>query len=154
MASTRTEADIVLVEDDADDIAAARRLAAKSPVPVRLVVVETGDDAVALLRGGGAAGPHLIMLDIGLPGIDGIEVLRQIKTEPSLQDVPVIVVTGSADEAHVRAGQALGAHSHIAKPMSLRDFVWIVTSIRNYWQRVAKGLGPEGEGQVPSCSNH
>jgi len=135
---------IVLVEDDADDVALAQRLVARSPVPVSLIVVRDGADALDLLNhrvrsldSARPARPHLILLDIGLPGIDGIEVLRRVKAEPQLKDIPTILLSGSRDEGHIRQGQELGAHSHLMKPLSLQDFAWIATSVRNYWKRVS-----------------
>ncbi len=137
--------DIMLIEDNQDDIAYLEQLASKVEEPIRLAVATDGGEALDHLsrrRDGaprpGQTLPELIFLDVGLPGIDGIEVLRRIKADQKLQDIPVVMLTGEEDERYVRDGQNARAHSHIAKPMSFRQFIWIVNSIRNYRRRIVR----------------
>jgi CheY-like chemotaxis protein len=79
----------------------------------------------------------VILLDIRLPEVDGIEVLRRLRAQPEAEAVPTILLSGSDDDRLVRAGQELGAHSHIVKPMTAENFHWIVKSVQRYLGRVA-----------------
>jgi two-component system response regulator len=126
--------DVLLVEDNDDDVAIVQRLVSRSPVPVRLTVVPDGAGAVEALH---AALPELVLLDIGLPGHDGVEVLRRLRAQPALEDVPIIMLTGSDEDRHVRAAEQLGAHTHIVKPMRQQDFLWIMRSVRSLRLRMA-----------------
>ena len=140
---------VLLVEDDLDDINIAKWLAAKSQLPINLTVTTDSQDALDYLfrrgryvQASGASRPDLVLLDIGLPGTNGIEVLRQLKADQKLREILVIMWTGSENDRHIRVCEELGAHSHIVKPMKLRDFVWIVRSLRNCQSRLAKLPGP------------
>ncbi len=140
MQRTEKVVDVLLVEDNADDVAAIERFAAGSPVPVRLTVAPDGVGAVAALHRAGrssAAGlPELVLLDIGLPDIDGLELLRRLRADPAWQDVPVIMLTGSDDDRRVRESERLGAHTHIVKPLRQQDFLWIMRSLRSFRRRM------------------
>lgn len=139
MQRTEKVVDVLLVEDNADDVAAIERFAAGSPVPVRLTVAPDGVGAVAALhQAGRSAGfPELVLLDIGLPDVDGVELLRQLRADPAWQDVPVIMLTGSDDDRRVRESERLGAHTHIVKPLRQQDFLWIMRSLRSFRTRMA-----------------
>lgn len=135
-----TTLQVLLVEDNPDDVAAVQRLTAQSPVPVRLTVATSGRDALAYLahcRTARAVRPQVILLDIRLPEIDGIEVLRRLSAEPQAATITTILLSGSDDDSYVRAGQELGAHSHVLKPMTASNFQWIVKSVQRYLGRVA-----------------
>jgi len=135
---TGSALEVLLVEDNAADVAIIERLAAGSPVPVRLSVATDGQGAVDVLCGGlGSAAPELVLLDISLPRMDGLQVLRRLRAERALQDLPVIMLSGSDDERHVHESQRLGAHTHIVKPMRHRDFLWILRSLLSYRGRIA-----------------
>jgi two-component system response regulator len=133
---------VLLVEDSADDIAAIRRLAKGSQPPIALTVAHDGEEASAYLSGRGRLGsdelPHLILLDMRLPGIGGIEVLQRIKRAPDFCEVPVVVLTGSDRDEDVREALQLGAHSYIVKPMTAQYFAWIARSIASYRARLAR----------------
>jgi two-component system response regulator len=137
---------VLLVEDSADDIAAIRRLAEGSRPPITLTVVHDGEEASAYLSGRGRLGsdelPHLILLDMRLPGIGGIEVLQRIKRAPDFCEIPVVVLTGSDRDEDVREAVQLGAHSYIVKPMTAQYFAWIARSIASYRARLAR-IGKE-----------
>jgi CheY-like chemotaxis protein len=131
---------MLLIEDNPDDVAAVARLAASSSVPVTLIVAADGQEALERVhrQDDVASGAELILLDINLPTLDGVEVLRRLASDVALRDVPVVMLTGSEDAQQIRVGQELGAKGHILKPMSQRDFTWIVNSVTNYWRRLAK----------------
>ena len=139
------------LEDDLDDVDIAKWLVAKSHLPINLTVTTDSQDALDYLFRRGryveasdASRPDLVLLDIDLPGANGIEVLRQLKADQELREILVIMLTGSEDDRDIRECEELGAHSHIMKPMKLQDFVWIASSIRNYRSRVRKLPGPAG----------
>lgn len=135
---TGSALEVLLVEDNAADVATIERLAAGSPVPIRLSVATDGQGAVDFLCGGlGSAAPELVLLDISLPRMDGLQVLRRLRAERALHDLPVIMLTGSDNERHVHESQRLGAHTHIVKPMRHRDFLWILRSLLSYRERIA-----------------
>ncbi len=140
-----TNVEVLLVEDNPDDVIALERLATRGRVPVTLNVVRDGQAALDCLlgpwRGLGAAGirtPRLVLLDIGLPAVHGIEVLRRVRADRALRDVPIVLLSASSDERWVREGQELGAQGHLVKPLGLREFAWIVTSIDRYWSRLSR----------------
>lgn len=154
------DTDMLLVEDNPDDIAMIRRLVTMSHAPIRLSVCTDGRRALEyiLRRNHPSASPALsvpqvVLLDIGLPGIDGLEVLRRLRTEEATRQLPVIMLTASQDEHYVREGQELGAHSYIVKPMKLHDFSWIARTIGNYRARVAKLASHSAQRGGEPCSN-
>jgi CheY-like chemotaxis protein len=73
-----------------------------------------------------------------MPSLGGVEVLRRLKADPQLSDVPVIILSASQDEAEIRQAQELKAHTHIVKPMSLHEFDWIVRSAQAHWPRLLR----------------
>jgi CheY-like chemotaxis protein len=130
---------IVLVEDNPDDeeltLAALDELNLCNPV----VVLRDGQEAIDYFFGqGNYVGrspelPGVIMLDLKLPKVDGLEVLRQIKDDAQLKRVPVVVLTSSQEEADVATGYNLGANSYIVKPIDFEHLMETVRSIGNYW---------------------
>ena len=133
---------VLLVEDSADDVATIQRLVAESPPPVSLTVLRDGDEASEYLsrrsRERGSERPHVILLDIRLPGVHGIELLRRIKADSELREVPVVMLTGSDRDEDVREAQKLGAHSYVVKPMTARYFRWIARSVASCRMRLAR----------------
>ncbi|MEX1255030.1 MAG: response regulator [Dehalococcoidia bacterium] len=134
---------MLLIEDNPDDVAAVARLTATSSVPVTLMVATDGQEALERVHrhDDDASAAELILLDIHLPVLDGVEVLQRLASDVALRDVPVVMLTGSEDVQDIRLGQELGAKGHILKPMSQGDFTWIVASVTNYWRRLAKAPG-------------
>jgi CheY-like chemotaxis protein len=131
--------EILLVEDNDDDIAIAQRALAKSGLASQLRVAKDGQDALDSLLGRGryAEGsedarrlPNVILLDLGLPVISGLDVLRRVKANPALRHVPVVVLTGSAEEALVRLAMELGTNMYLVKPMTLPDAMNIVVGLQ------------------------
>ncbi len=134
----------LLIEDSEDDEIMIRRLINGSGLNVNLQVERDGETALKSLQASleaspdGADLPRFILLDLSLPRVDGIEVLRRLKTEPAFSDIPVIILSGTQDEEEIRLGQELRAHTHLVKPISLTELTWIVKSVENYWPRLEK----------------
>ena len=136
----------LLVEDSDDDALLIEQLAESSKVDVQMDRVNNGEAAIAYLQmratnDHGSGIPHFVLLDLSLPRVGGIEILRRIKSDPRLQDIPVIILSGTENEEEIRIGQDLRAHTHIVKPISATEFVWIVQSIQNYWPRIERLRG-------------
>jgi len=129
---------ILLIEDDMGDAGLVRIAIRRSERHVTLHHVTDGQDGMALLRGMPVAGqapcqPDLILLDLNLPGRSGHEILQDIKTDPQLSLIPVIVLSTSDAERDIRRAYALGANSFISKPMDVEDFTRAIHSIMSYW---------------------
>lgn len=133
-------ADILLVEDNPND--AELVLYALKKAHVLNPVLHLGDGEAALhylFREGDYAGrdmqikPRLILLDLKMPKVDGIEVLRRVKSAPETQKIPVVILTSSSLDPDVQKCYALGANSYIVKPVDFEHFSHAVTRIGDYW---------------------
>lgn len=131
---------ILLVEDNPSDIGLTKRALKKSRVANELVVAEDGQEALDYLFGAGAyAGrdvaqaPALILLDIKLPKVDGLEVLRQIRANVRTRRLPVVILTSSKEEQDMAAGYDLGVNSYIRKPVDFTQFAQAVEQLGLYW---------------------
>ena len=106
-------------------------------LPTRLHVVGEGEEAIAFLRGEGeyadAPRPDLMLLDLNLPGVDGREVLAEVKGDPKLRRIPVVVLTSSAAEQDVLRSYDLHANSYVTKPADPEDFTDVVRAIETFW---------------------
>lgn len=133
-------ATILLVEDNPNDIALTKRAFAKARVANELVVVEDGAEALDYIFGTGAwagrdAGdvPALTLLDINLPKVSGLEVLRRIRQDPRTSRMPVAILTSSDDERDVATGYDLGVNSYVRKPVDFTRFTEAVSQLELYW---------------------
>jgi len=131
---------ILLVEDNPSDIGLTKRALAKSHIANEMVVVEDGQDALDYLFGNGQyAGrdvdelPALILLDLNLPRVDGLEVLRQIRADSRISRLPVVILTTSKEEQDVARSYDLGANSYIRKPVDFTQFAQAVEHLGLYW---------------------
>jgi len=134
--------EILLVEDNPGDVELTREALETAKVSNRLHVVEDGADAVDFLFRRGkfsdAPEPDIILLDLNLPTKDGRQVLSEIKTDPNLAQIPIVVLTTSqADEDILRAYQ-LHANCYITKPIDFNQFLRIVAAIEEFWLSVVK----------------
>jgi len=132
--------EILLVEDNPDDVELTRLAFEEAQVANRMIVVKDGAEALDYLFARGAhAGrnpaelPSIVLLDLNLPKLDGREVLQAIRAEPSTRDLPVVVLTTSAEPFDIEASYALGVNSYIQKPVDFEQFVAAVRQVGLYW---------------------
>ncbi len=126
---------IVLVEDNEDDIVLTRRALARNKIGNPLVIARDGAEALELLLGanGDAVKPALVLLDLQLPKVDGLTVLKRLRDDPRTTLTPVVVLTSSKAEQDVVAGYNLRANSYIRKPVDFDQFTEAVRQIGMYW---------------------
>jgi CheY-like chemotaxis protein len=133
--------EILLVEDNPGDVRLVEEALKDGRGNTRLNVVEDGIEAIAYLRKedgyGEVTRPDLILLDLNLPRKDGREVLAEIKEDPSLRRIPVVVLTTSESETDIRNAYELYANCYITKPSGLEQFVEVMKSVQYLWSRVA-----------------
>ncbi|OGN99686.1 MAG: two-component system response regulator [Chloroflexi bacterium RBG_13_52_14] len=131
---------ILLVEDNPDDVALTMRALKIHNVANEVVLARDGAEALDFLFGGGAhAGrdtnhvPQIILLDLKLPKVDGLEVLRRLRADDRTALVPVVILTSSKEEQDLAAGYRLGANSYIRKPVDFNQFSEAVKQLGLYW---------------------
>ncbi len=131
---------ILLVEDNPDDVALTLRVLEKHKVVNEVVEAHDGIEALDYLFGTGAhAGrdlrqqPQLILLDLKLPKVEGLEVLRRVRNDPRTRLLPVVILTSSTEEKDRVNGYALGANSYIRKPVDFNQFAESVRQLGLYW---------------------
>jgi two-component system response regulator len=129
---------ILLVEDNADDEALTRRALAKNNIQSEVRVARDGAEALEMLFGTGAhAGrplaPEVVLLDLKLPKVDGLEVLRRLRADERTRLFPVVILTSSREERDLVSGYGLGANSYIRKPVDFAQFVEAVRQLGIYW---------------------
>jgi CheY-like chemotaxis protein len=136
-----SERSILLVEDNAGDVRLTREALREADVSVELTAVPDGDQALAFLRNQGpyadAQRPDLVLLDLNLPKKNGLEVLEEIKRDPELQQIPVIMLTTSSSARDIAACYARGVNCYVVKPLDLDDFTRLVQAINGFWFEVA-----------------
>ena len=131
---------ILLVEDSPEDFETAERAFRRSGLKNPIIRCSDGDEALELLfrrgRFADAPRPGVVLLDLNLPGTDGREVLSEIKADPQLKHIPVIVLTTSSDDRDVQACYRAGASSYIQKPVDLEGFMRAIERLNDYWFEV------------------
>jgi CheY-like chemotaxis protein len=134
--------EILLVEDNAADVRLTEEALKEGKVRNNLHVARDGMEALEFLRRQGkfkdATRPDLILLDLNLPRRDGREVLADIKNDPELKMIPVVVLTTSSAEADILKSYKLHANCYITKPVDLEQFVNVVRSIDDFWLTVVR----------------
>jgi DNA-binding response OmpR family regulator len=123
---------ILLVEDNMDDELLTLRAFAKNNIKNEVVVVRDGVEALDWLRAATVL-PQIVLLDLKLPRLDGLEVLRRIRADRRTKLLPVIVLTSSREEADVVQSYELGANSYVRKPVDFEQFIEAVKSLGLYW---------------------
>ena len=134
---------ILLAEDDPDDRLLLQEALQEGRLANELTCVEDGEELLDYLhqRGkwaGGAPRPGLILLDLNMPKLDGREALRAIKADPSLRQIPVVVLTTSKAEEDVLRSYDLGANSFITKPVTFQSMVDLMRVLGSYWLEIVE----------------
>ena len=126
---------ILLVEDNPVDVDLTRRAFARQKISNPIEVARDGEEAVAWIDRweAGEPRPVVILLDLKLPRVSGLEVLRRLKTHPQFSSIPVVILTTSSEESDVKSAYALGANSYIVKPVDFDKFQRVVQHVELYW---------------------
>jgi two-component system response regulator len=135
------DATILMVEDSQDDVALASRALRDSGYAGQLAVARDGAEALDMLLGrgeheGSAVHPRLILLDLTLPGLEGLALLEWIRSHPEARMTPVVVFTSSDDPEDIRKAYMGGASAYVGKPVKASAYVATVKSIVEFWLRV------------------
>jgi chemotaxis family two-component system response regulator Rcp1 len=137
--------EILLVDDSPADVRLTIEALKEVKLHNRIHVAIDGEAALAFLRDPEQRRPDLILLDLNLPGLDGREVLAEIKNDPALAIIPVVVLTTSRAEEDVMRTYRLHANCYITKPVDLDQFVRVVQSIEEFWFTIVR-LAPNAGG--------
>jgi two-component system, response regulator len=129
---------ILLVEDNPSDVELTRRALVRKQISNEMLVARDGEEALGMLLGrpGGQdprAQPAVILLDLNLPKVTGLEVLRRLRAEPATRYIPVVVLTTSNEERDISASYALGANSYIRKSIDFMAFADTIAQLGRYW---------------------
>lgn len=124
---------ILLVEDDPDHELLTIRALNKSNIANEVRVARDGEEALDILFGENAVVPQVILLDLKLPKVDGLEVLRRIRAGEATRFLPVVILTSSDEERDVVRSYQLGVNSYIRKPVSFSDFAEATRQLGMYW---------------------
>lgn len=139
---SRRPIEILMIEDNPSDVRLTIEAFRDAKVRNHLHVASNGDEAMEFLRGlgahKGAPRPDLILLDLNLPGKSGTEVLEEIKGDPALKRIPVIVLTTSDNESDIQRAYDLHVNAYVTKPIDLEKFIGIAEAVEEFWLSVAK----------------
>jgi two-component system, response regulator len=127
---------ILLVEDNSDDILFTTRAFAKNNIGNRIIVATDGEQALEHLlptTGGAPLHPALILLDVNLPKVSGLEVLRRLRQDQRTRALPVVVLTTSNEERDIVESYRLGANSYVRKPVIFEEFLYAANLLGMYW---------------------
>ncbi len=139
---------ILLVEDNSDDVVLTLRALKKNNILNEVVIAKDGAEALDYLFGTGkyqdrdtTDQPQLILLDLKLPRIDGLEVLKRMRTDSRTKILPVVILTSSKEQSDLLDGYGSGANSYIRKPVDFRQFTEAVRQLGLYW--LVLNIGPD-----------
>jgi CheY-like chemotaxis protein len=130
---------ILLVEDDKRDLELTLMALERSPLANEVITVRDGAQALAYLNqegefaDRGTGNPAVILLDLKLPKVDGLEVLEQVRANPSLRSVPVVMLTSSQQESDVLRSYELGVNAYVVKPVDFKQFVSAIADLGVFW---------------------
>jgi len=139
------EVEILVVEDNQEDAELTIRALTKQRLANKIVHLMDGAEALDFIYGQGSyAGrdinqvPKVILIDLKMPKVSGLEVLKQIKSDPRIKMIPVVILTSSAEDPDIKEAYALGANSYIVKPVDFNVFFKTVADLGLYWMVVNK----------------
>jgi two-component system response regulator len=137
---TQSPVEILLVEDNPDDVDLALHALRKNNLTNRIQVVRDGEEALDFVFGKGTNSDHpneqhpkFILLDLKLPKVDGLEVLKRLKSDPQTRSIPVVMLTSSREECDIVKSYQLGVNSYIVKPVDFEQFTEAVRQLGLYW---------------------
>lgn len=134
--------EILLVEDNPGDVFLTQEAFREGRLAHRLSVVEDGEEALRFLRREGkhsnAPQPDLILLDLNLPKKDGRELLGEVKMDPELRQIPIIVLTTSGAEQDIARAYKLHANCYLTKPIQMDDFLRTIRSVEDFWLSIVR----------------
>ena len=135
--------EILIVEDSAQDLELALTALEEAKFANRVQVARDGEEALDFVFGTGAqadrdvaAAPAVIFLDLKLPKVDGLEVLRRVKADARTKTIPIVVLTSSKEQSDVLESYQLGVNSYIVKPVNFEQFVAAIQDVARYWLRL------------------
>lgn len=135
-------ADFLLVEDNPGDVRLTQEALKNHKIKNNLHVTTDGEEAMDFLRRRGkyqnAPRPDIILLDLNLPRKDGREVLAEIKSDPDLKTIPVVIITSSEAEQDIIKSYNLNANCYVTKPVDLNQFIKVVQSVNDFWLTIVK----------------
>ena len=152
---------ILIVDDSEDDITVVRKALQKASIANPLYAVKSGEEAIQYFKGEGRYSnrdeyplPDLLLLDLKMPGIDGFEVLRWIRQQPTLSATRVVVLTGSDHIRDVNQAYQLGANSFMVKPEDFENYLEIGKTLEKYWLRQSKAPQTSREPREREMRSH
>ena len=129
----QTSVEILLIEDNPDDAGLAIRALKKNNLANNLLHLQDGEEVIDFLFNESNQMPKLILLDLKMPKIDGIEVLRKLKSDERKKVIPIVVLTSSKEERDIVESYKLGVNAYIVKPVDFDQFVKAVTDVGLFW---------------------
>lgn len=138
----RSEVEVLLIDDNPNDMELTLRILRKHQLADNVVTTRSGIEALDMLYGTGSYQnrggifPRLILLDIKLPKMNGLQVLERIKSDPERSSTPVVVLTSSTEESDIVASYRLGVNSFVTKPVNFEQFDDVVHTLGKYWLRI------------------
>jgi two-component system, chemotaxis family, response regulator Rcp1 len=130
--------EILLVEDNPGDVQLTREAFLEGKIRNNMTVMRDGVEAFDYLKNPQVARPDIILLDLNLPRMGGLEVLSKIKDDPDLRVIPVCILTTSQDEADIAKSYRSHANCYIAKPVDFEKFMQVVRSLEDFWLTVVR----------------
>jgi chemotaxis family two-component system response regulator Rcp1 len=129
---------ILLVEDNPGDSRLIKEVFKDGKVANSLIIAKDGIEALTILKDSSKEFPDLILLDLNLPRKKGFDVLEEIKSDPELKRIPVIVLTTSNDEKDILKSYDLHASAYLTKPVDLNEFITVIRNLENFWLTLVK----------------
>ncbi|MFZ4621709.1 MAG: response regulator [Bacteroidota bacterium] len=129
---------ILLVEDNPGDSRLVQEVFKEGKVANTLIIAKDGVEAMTILRNSNNTHPDLILLDLNLPRKRGLDVLSEVKSDPELKRIPVIVLTTSDDEKDILKSYDLHASAYLTKPVDLNEFITVIRNLENFWLTLVK----------------